>query len=198
TRRSSDLWVFPDGTPTSVATPLLGGCVFGGKAPNADSHAIVSSFGAAVMPRDGASMAIISSGVARPGTQTPMPPAQGESPGGAMMCTASMTPPGFPKDSPSCTGVQTANDPNAFDGVALEVQIKTPTNASSFAYDFDFYTYEWPMFVCTQFNDFFVALLESSHSATPADHNISFDSKNNPVSVNNGFVEVCDPAQSAL
>ena len=43
------------------------------------------------------------------------------------------------------------------------------------------------------YNDFFVALLDSKHPSTPNDFNISFDSQNNPVSVNNGLVEVCDP-----
>jgi hypothetical protein len=189
-------WVYPDGSTASITAPMAGGCVFAGKTPNPDSKAIVGSFGS-VMPRAGSSMVSISSGVARPGAQTPMPPAQGQSPGGAMMCTASSTPPGFPKDSPSCAGVATANDKTALDGIALELSIKVPTNASSVAFDFDFYTFEWPVFVCTQFNDFFVALLDSSHASTPADGNVSFDSKNNPVSVNNGFVEVCDPAMGA-
>jgi hypothetical protein len=66
------------------------------------------------------------------------------------------------------------------------------------AFDFDFYTYEWPDFVCSEYNDFFVALLKSTHPSTPADENISFDKLGSPVSVNNGFVEVCDPATGML
>jgi hypothetical protein len=43
------------------------------------------------------------------------------------------------------------------------------------------------------YNDSFVTLLYSKSPDVPADHNISFDSQRNAVSVNNGFVEVCEP-----
>ena len=60
----------------------------------------------------------------------------------------------------------------------------------NFSFDFDFYTYEWPVFVCSQYNDFFVAML-SPIPMGQTDGNISFDQLGNPVSVNNAFVEVC-------
>jgi hypothetical protein len=43
------------------------------------------------------------------------------------------------------------------------------------------------------YNDSFVTLLYSKSPDVPVDHNISFDSQRNAVSVNNGFVEVCEP-----
>ena len=52
---------------------------------------------------------------------------------------------------------------------------------------------EYPEWTCTSFNDLFLALLVSSASGIPADTNIAFDSINNPVTVNNGFLEVCNP-----
>ena len=64
------------------------------------------------------------------------------------------------------------------------------SNASGFSYNFDFYSFEYPEWVCTSFNDQYIALVDPP----PADSingNISFDSMNNPVSVNIAFFEVC-------
>jgi hypothetical protein len=192
-------WVFPNGEPTSrqpanaVDDPEPS-CVQPGLPTNPDSHGLLSSFGPNVLAREGAALVALSTGVARAGINVPREPGLGESPGAGEMCTENLTPPGFPKDSPACPDVATAQNTQARDAVALELEIKTPTNARALAFDFDFYTYEWPEYVCSDFNDFFVALLKSSHASTPLDENISFDRLGNPVSVNNGFVEVCDPA----
>jgi hypothetical protein len=74
--------------------------------------------------------------------------------------------------------------------VGLEVVLVAPTNAKGFSFNFDFFTYEWPGFVCSMYNDFFVALL-LPFPMGQTDGNISFDSMGNPVSVNNAFLEVC-------
>jgi hypothetical protein len=151
------------------------------------SHGLLPSFGPNVSPREGSTMLALSSGTARaPG----MPGFQ--SPELAMMATSSSTPPGFPKDSPACPGVQTAQDTTANDPAALELTIKAPSNANTMKFDFDFYTYEFPEYVCTAYNDFFVALVNPA-PANAQDGNVSFDSQGNPVSVNNGFLEVCPP-----
>ena len=160
-------------------------------APNPLSYGLLTGFGPNVNVQHGVRMLALSSGTARQPTDPGW-----QDVGGAQMGTTSTTPPGFPIDSPSCT-VQTANDTEANDPAAFEVKIRVPTNAKSFKFNFNFYTYEWPSFVCSIFNDFFVAL------QTPAPpnaqfNNISFDSQGNPVSVNNGFLEVCDPAEGAL
>jgi hypothetical protein len=72
----------------------------------------------------------------------------------------------------------------------LELKIRVPTNAKSFTFNFNFYTYEWPGFVCSSYNDSFVALL-----APPPPNaqlgNISLDNQGNPVSVNNSFLDAC-------
>jgi hypothetical protein len=154
------------------------------------SHGLLPNFGPNVSPREGSTMLGLSSGTAR----TPGQPGF-QSPGGAMMATASTTPPGFPIDSPACPGVQTSQDTTANDPAALELVIKAPSNANQLSFDFNFYTYEFPQYVCTIFNDFFVALV-SPAPANAQSGNISFDSQGNPVSVNNGFLEVCVP-QSA-
>jgi len=155
------------------------------------SHGLLPAFGPNVKPRHGANLLALSSGTARqpsdPGFQ---------SPDGAQMSTSSWTPPGFPIDSPSCAGVKTADDNKAMNPAALELVIRAPTNANQLSFDFSFYTYEFPSFVCTKFNDFFVAL-QSPAPPSAQSGNISFDSQGNPVSVNNGFLEVCDPAVGA-
>jgi hypothetical protein len=196
-------WVFPNGEATSRATAdnleeVGESCVREGAPTNADSHGILPNFGTNVLPREGKTLVALSSGVARPGINVPEDPGLGESPFGGWMCTESLAPPGFPKDSVACPDVVTAPDTQARDAIALELEIKTPTNARALSFDFDFYTYEWPEYVCSTYNDFFVALLKSSHPATPADENITFDGHGNPVSVNNGFVEVCDAAIGKL
>jgi hypothetical protein len=76
------------------------------------------------------------------------------------------------------------------DAIALEVTVKAPDWAKGFAFDFDFYTFEWPDYVCSMYNDFFLALL-SPMPAGQNDGNISFDSMGNPISVNAAFVTVC-------
>ena len=42
--------------------------------------------------------------------------------------------------------------------------IKVPANAQGFPFDFDFYSGEWPEYVCTDFNDSFVAWLRPPRS----------------------------------
>ncbi len=80
----------------------------------------------------------------------------------------------------------------ANDSVLLRLRMRVPTNAKSFSYDFRFYSSEYQVYQCTQYNDFFLALLASGAAGIPADKNLSFDSLNNPVSVNNGFFDVCN------
>ena len=86
----------------------------------------------------------------------------------------------------------------AYDSVALRIRIRPPTNAKSFSYRFDFYSAEYPEFLCEDFNDYFVALLTGATAPEiPADGNIAFDAMLNPVSVNNAFFDVCFPAVGA-
>lgn len=189
-------WVFPDGTAASLTPAQIGSmfgqgiCVSGGggegNPPHPRSHSILTSFGH-VRPREGQTMLALSSGVAQAA-------AVDRSPQRAQMCTRSKTPDGFPIPSAAaCPNQHIADSNDAYDGVALELEIRAPSNAYGFSFDFDFYTYEYPQYVCSRYNDFFVALLDSRHPSTPANKDISFDKRGNPVSVNNAFVEVCSP-----
>ncbi len=160
----------------------------GSNGMNPLSHGLLPNFGPNVHVQEGKNMLMLSSGSAR----RPGDPGY-KNAGVAAMGTTSQTPPGFPIDSPSCPkGTITANDHNANDPAALQLTIRVPTNAQSFSFQFDFYTWEYPGYICTKYNDFFVAL---QNPAPPNSQlsNISFNVKGNPVSVNNGFLEVCSP-----
>jgi hypothetical protein len=95
--------------------------------------------------------------------------------------------------SAGCSGACPAGT-GCNDSVSLRLDIRVPTNAQSLSYDFRFFSAEYPEWICQTYNDFYLALLTSAHPGIPADHNVSFDSLGNPVSVNNGFFDACSPS----
>jgi hypothetical protein len=152
--------------------------------PDPLGHGILTDFGPSVNVQEGAKMLALSSGTAR------LPNQPGYySVGGYDKFYTTGSPPGYPKESPSCPGIVTGQ---AHDSAGLRVSIKTPTNAKSFSFNLDFYTYEFPGFICSTYNDFFVAML-SPVPANQVDGNVSFDAQGNTISVNAGFLEVCYP-----
>lgn len=156
------------------------------------SHGLLPKFGAAT-PRAGSSFLALSSGTARDKSQQGYQDPMGDL-FGVDMGTTSGTPGGYPVASPSCPSApnpsKVANDP-----AALRLRIKVPTNANAIRFDFMFYTYEFPDYICSEFNDFFVALMDPAPEGAISG-NVSFDNQGNPVSVNNGYLEVCQ-AQNA-
>jgi hypothetical protein len=151
---------------------------------------IQSAFGSNVHVQGGQNMLAMSSGYARTVGQP------GACNGISCQTNATGTPPtGFPQDDPACPPTMAIAD-----DVALELQIRVPTNASGYAFNFKFYSFEFPDWVCdtSGYNDQFLALVSPAPmgSYVPAGSmfgNISFDSNNHPVSVNMGFFDVCDP-----
>lgn len=164
----SAAYVTPDGAPL----------------PNPLGHGLLHAFGPNVSPREGERMLALSSGSAR----APGEPGY-HHPGGYVKGYTSGAPPGYPKESPACPGVVTG-EPH--DGVGLKISIRAPTNAQSFRFDLNFYTFEFPDFMCSTYNDFFVAMLDPSLEGE-ADGNISYDELGNPISVNAAFLRVCHP-----
>ncbi len=149
------------------------------KQPAVNSYGLTAQFGTNNAPINGARMAAYSSGTARaPGDPNYINP----NGGGYNHGTTCKYPPGFPKNKVGCQ--------NAFGGAndssGLWLKIRTPTNAKSFSYNFNFFAAEYPEWVCTSYNDHYVALLGS----TGFNGNISFDANNNPVSVNVAFFTV--------
>jgi len=158
-------YVRADGTPTSASTAV----------------GILDGFGPNVNVQLGKRMFALSSGHAR-------------LPGQPDFCTntscqniASATAPtGFPQDVPNCSG-----STNIRDDAGFEVKLRAPKNANGYSFNFKFYSFEYPYYVCTAFNDQFIALVNPPPMGSISG-NISFDTKKNPVSVNIAFFDVCD------
>ena len=89
-----------------------------------------------------------------------------------------------------CDSSDTIND-----SVHLHIKMRAPKNAQGFSFDFRFFSREYPYYVCSHFNDFFLTLLTDESGKPIAgvnpDGNISFDKAGNPVSVNNAFFTTC-------
>ncbi|MEX1369135.1 MAG: choice-of-anchor L domain-containing protein [Nannocystaceae bacterium] len=91
---------------------------------------------------------------------------------------------------------------NANDSAMLTVRVRAPTNASSFSVKMFFLSAEYPEWVCSEFNDFFVTLVDSS-ADNPDDKNIAIyddDGTSWPVGVNlvmvaDGLFTQCDNGQ---
>ncbi len=158
-------WVRADGTV------IMGG---------SSQHGLLAGFGPNVAAREGTNVLGVSSGAAR------LPGQAGFC--GGISCNgtgAGTAPPGFPQDVPQCSGLDNIND-----DYALELTLRAPSNATGFQFDFDFYSYEYPEWVCTSYNDQFIALVSPPPEGS-IDGNISFDAMGNPVSVNIAFFDVC-------
>ncbi len=81
----------------------------------------------------------------------------------------------------------------ANDSVMLTVQLKVPTNALSLSFNFRFFSQEYWEYTCSEYNDFFIAMLDTASEGMPADKNISFDSNSGYISVNTDqFFTVCE------
>jgi hypothetical protein len=151
---------------------------------------IQSMWGTNVKVQGGQNMLAMSSGYSRTVGQT------GACNG--ISCQSNPTgtaPTGFPQDDPACPPTKAI-----MDDVALELQIRVPSNATGYSFNFKFYSFEFPDWVCdtSGYNDQFVALVQpppmGAYVPTGSPFgNISFDSNNHPVSVNMGFFDVCDP-----
>jgi hypothetical protein len=167
-------WTTPDGVG-EPGSPLM--------------HGVLPSFGKAFLPRGGKSVLALSSGVARAPGQT----------GYTRNCSdefpASSTqfPKGFAGTSSTCDVDDAAT--SVVDAVALEVELRIPTNASALSFDSAFFTDEYPAYICTPYNDFFQVIVQPLRMGGTPDGNVVFDRDNNAVSVNNSFLGVCTPGQ---
>jgi hypothetical protein len=141
---------------------------------------IASDYGSGNLPTNGTQMAVYSSGTARDKTDPGWVLPNGN--GYDANTTSS------PKYSvPPAAGCHAGTA--GLDSCGLKLTIRAPTNARSFSFNFDFFTAEYPEWLCTSYNDAFVAYYDGSLN-TQADRNVSFDSLGNPVSVNNGFFTI--------
>ena len=147
------------------------------------SNGLLSKLGNVIKPKAGSYMLALSSGkVADPfesyslGSTSGAPSDWVNANGGS-----------FPSAA-SCPSSGTSGSVN--DAVMLTLKIKVPKTAKSFSFNLYFLTKEYPNYICSSYNDFFIALLDSTHTSSdptlqnPADKNLAMDSLGNPVGIN--------------
>ncbi len=158
--------------------------------PADGQHGILPGFGPLLKPREGLSLGVLSTGWARVFDSADGKGGAAFKEGGAMQSSSAtgILPPGFPQASTGCPSIGTPHDV-----AVLKLEIKTPKNAKGMQFDFDFYSGEWPEFVCSTYNDGFIAYLKSAAFNGGAGDNVSFDAAGAPVSVNNAFFDRCTP-----
>jgi hypothetical protein len=158
--------------------------------PNANAHAILAQYGTNVTPHAGNHLMLLSTGNAA---------GEGDPNYESSLSTPFGETSGYPADFLSANGNMLPNAPGcpppigsqAHDPVMLTLTIRVPTNAQSFSLDTNFFSDEFPEYTCTEFNDFFVVLLDSMYSGAnpnPTDKNLAFYTDSNmmkyPVGVN--------------
>jgi hypothetical protein len=202
-RTTTEAPALPEKTWGVISTELV--LADGTLAPNDLQVGVLGAYGDNVKPKLGATMAAISSGTARamndPGF---VHPKNGKQPGQNGNFNANTTS-GAPADflaehggnmpsgcGPICSGNACTT---AYDSVNLKARIRVPTNAKGFSYMLKFYSAEYPQYLCKEFNDFFLTLVDSQlvgqPNQIPLDKNIAFDSAKSLVSVNNALLNVC-------
>lgn len=179
----------------------------GSSAPNPSSRAIRPDFGATTT-RSGDTMAVLSTGRAADRTDTS--PSFGDFQRGQRMGRSSQVPSdwlsangGTMPNAPGCPDPDNSPANVGRDPVMLTLRVRVPTNARSFSIATNFMSSEYPEWVCSPFNDFFVVLLDSTFAgdpANPADKNLARytapDGQVYPVGVNlaygdTGLFRVC-------
>jgi hypothetical protein len=138
--------------------------------PNAGQRSIRPVFGGTTV-RGGSSFVVLSTGRAAAQGQTA--PNYAAFQGGQRINTSSAVPAdwlaangGALPNAPGCpspNGGTTARDP-----IMLTLKLRVPTNARSFKLATNFMSAEYPEWVCSPYNDFFIVLLDSTWAGTPA------------------------------
>ncbi len=160
--------------------------------PSADQHGVLSKFGDVLKPREGAALGVLSTGYAQefdgsPGTRFGGEDGQNPS-GGKDWGSTGTLPSGFPKAANGCKQSNKVRD-----AIDVQLTMKAPANSSGIKFDLNFFSSEWPAYICSQFNDGFIAYLSAKGFNNGTPDNMSFDAMKNPVSVNNGFFDRCTP-----
>ncbi|MFN0248137.1 MAG: choice-of-anchor L domain-containing protein [Kofleriaceae bacterium] len=149
--------------------------------PAGVAQSIRPRFGPGVLPKGGTSLALFSTGhAAAMGDQNPpyqdfqSGPIAGNGRSSGFPADFVMLNSGSLPNAPNCPGPMgtTARDP-----VMLTLTIRVPSNAKSFRLATNFFSSEFPEYTCSPFNDFFVVLLDSTYTGTPAnpmDKNLAF------------------------
>jgi hypothetical protein len=151
-------------------------------------HGTLATFGSVIKPREGSLLGALSSGSATATDSDTGPQFKGGKNGmQGGFGGAGDVPSGFPAASKGCPTLLA----EVYDVIDVKVQLKVPANAKGFSFDFDFWSGEWPDYVCSTYNDSFIAYLTSAAFQSGTAGNISFDTNGNPLSVDNNFFQSC-------
>jgi hypothetical protein len=143
-------------------------------------------------PRQGVLMSFLSSGTAEDATDV------GDAGSTYSTCpgtdfntifTNPMPLPASQNTNPCGTGVDESTVP-VHDYTELRMTIRAPINAGSFAFDFAFFSEEYPVYICRGFNDTFLAIQYSQQY--PSGYQIAFDGNQHRINVNNSFFQDCN------
>jgi hypothetical protein len=181
--RAIDLCQFTEETPADPADAIWGVIeaeltrANGMNTPNANARSIRDDFGSSITTRFGARLAVLSTGHAADDDDDSNPNFASFQ-GGQTFANMSSA---MPADWLAANGNNVPNAPgcpdplnnNAYNPAMLTVRVRAPTNANSFSVEMYFFSAEYPEWVCTEYNDFFVTLIDSSDPGNPADGNIA-------------------------
>ncbi|MBZ5714669.1 choice-of-anchor L domain-containing protein [Nannocystis pusilla] len=148
----------------------------GAGAPAPAAKSIRSGFGTVIVPQKNQSLAVLSTGHAADTSDTK--PAFSAFQGGTDLATPAAVPadwlaangnnfpnaPGCPEPGGGATGQDT---------IQLKLRIRVPTNALSFSAYVYFFSSEYPEWVCSPYNDFFLTLVDGNGAGNPADKNVA-------------------------
>lgn len=196
-----------------------------------EAVSIRTAFGGINPPTtEGQSVLVISSGIAADATET-MPGPNGGAPAGFNVSTSHSpfstvdissggqaysvkdwyATPNLPLKSanslPDSPGCNASSDTEANDSVMLRLRLRAPTNVKAFSFNSYFMSAEYPEFVCTTFNDQFIALVDTPNGVpaplpNPIDKNLMTYTKGQqkwPIGINiakgTSLFAVCNAAQ---
>ncbi len=145
-------------------------------APNANARSIRPGFGTNITPQANTSLAILSTGNAA--DQNDSMPGFAPFQGGTDLATDAAVPADWlaanNNNLPNVGGCpEPQGGATGHDTIQLKLRVRVPTNALSFSTKIYFFSSEYPEWVCSPYNDFFVTLVDSAGMGNPADKNIA-------------------------
>ncbi|MEM9489510.1 MAG: MopE-related protein [Myxococcota bacterium] len=143
------------------------------------SRSVATGYGTTYVPLSGSEFIVLSSGIAADRDDAGFVEPQSGTDFGNSIAHP---------DPLGAIGCSSADEATVNDYTEVALRLQVPSNAVGFSFDFNFMSVEYPEFVCTAFDDTFLAILESEAFSG----NISFDALGNRVSINVGFFDVCD------
>jgi hypothetical protein len=163
----SAAWVYPNGAAATTGAAFDIG------------HGLLPSFGTNNTPREGVALLALSSGAARAEGQTGYSAALDKG-------YATAPPAGFPQAAATCPAPSTSG----YDGIALQVVLVVPAGVRFLAFDYAYFTRDYPTWACTTFVDQAAALV-TGLTGSPAVQNVLRDPSGNPMVVSPTSMRAC-------